>query len=124
MTQLIIGGVTLPQTSKDKYQCYPEPLTTQNDMISGRRVAEVRGNVQKIVYSYDYMGDAIMRPLLTVLRSGLAFTVQYLPDNSDELKTSLFLCESLTNPSYAYSRNGVPFWHNIVFTLREVRPHD
>ena len=70
------------------------------------------------------MGDAVMRPLLAVLRYGSAFAVQYLPDNSDELITSLFLCESLTNPSYAYSRNGVPFWHNIAFVLREVYPHD
>lgn len=31
MTQLIVGGVILPQTSNDKYQCYPEELATTVD---------------------------------------------------------------------------------------------
>ena len=124
MTQLIIAGITLPETSKGKYQCYPDTLSTQIDMISGRRVTEIRGHVQKITYSYDYFGDALMRQLLTVLRSGESFAVQYLPDDGDALVNSLFLCESLTNSTFAFSRNGVPYWHGIEFTLREVKPHD
>ena len=124
MTQLIINGIVLPKTSRDKYQCYPDTLSAQIDMISGRRVVEVRGHVQKISYKYDYFGDKLMRQVLAVLRSGSPFTVQYLPDSSDALVTSLFLCDSLTNPSFAFSRGGVPRWHNVGFTLREVYPHD
>ena len=81
MTQLIINGITLPETSGDKYQCYPAELGTQLDMISGRRVSEIRGNVQKIHYEYDYLGDAVWRPLAAALRSGAPMTVQYLPDD-------------------------------------------
>lgn len=125
MTQLIINNnIYLPETSHDKYQCYLNSLSTQLDMISGRRVLEQRGLVYMITYSYDYMGNDLMRQLFEVLRSGQAFPVAFLPDGSDELSTSLFFCDSITNPSFAFSRGGTPFWHNIGFTLREVTPHD
>ena len=124
MIQLIIGGVTLPETSNDKYSAYSREIGTQIDMISGRRVTESRGHVEIITYSYDYMGNDLMRQVLTVLRSGTAFTAQYLPDDSDKLKSSEFVVESMENPTFAFSRSGKPFWHNISFTLREVSPHD
>ena len=55
MTQLILAdNIYLPQTSHDKYKCYPAQLGEQVDMISGRRVLEVRGWVQMIEYEYDY----------------------------------------------------------------------
>ena len=51
MTQLILAdNIYLPQTSHDKYKCYPAQLGEQVDMISGRRVLEVRGWVQMIEY--------------------------------------------------------------------------
>lgn len=124
MIQLIIGGVTLPETSNDKYSAYPREIGTQIDMISGRRVTESRGHVEVITYSYDYMGNDLMRQVLAVLRSGSAFTAQYLPDDSDKLKSSEFVVETMENPTFAFSRSGKPFWHNISFTLREVSPHD
>lgn len=124
MTQLIIGGVTLPETSNDKYSAYPKEIGTQIDMISGRRVTESRGHVQMITYSYDYMGNDLMRQVLAVLRSGAAFTCLYLADDSDTMKMSDFVVESMENPTFAFSRSGKPFWHNISFTLREVSPHD
>ena len=77
-----------------------------------------------ITYSYDYMGNELMRQLFEVLRSGQSFPVSFLPDEDDELATSIFLCESMTNPTFAFSRGGKPYWHNIGFTLREVVPHD
>lgn len=124
MTQLIINGVTLPETSHDRYQCYPAELGTQLDMISGRRVSEIRGHVQKIRYAYDYLGDAVWRPLAAALRSGAPMTVQYLPDDGSALITGVFLREQMTEPSYAFARHGRACWHNIAFTLREVSPHD
>lgn len=48
----------------------------------------------------------------------------YLPDDSDTMATGTFLVESMTQPTYAFSRNGVGLWHNVGFTLREVTPHD
>ena len=125
MIQLILNGqVELPETSRDKYRCYPATLSQQVDMISGRRVLEERGHVQMIEYSYDYMGNALMRAVLGILRGGTSFPVAYLPDEGDELVTGMFLTESITQPTFAFSRSGVPYWHNFGFTLREVKPHD
>jgi len=124
MTQLIINGIVLPETSGGKYKCYEGTLSDQIEMISGRVVTEVRGHVQYIEYSYDYMGNELVRKLLLALRAGTALTVKYLPDSGDDMKTSTFVCEELTPPVFAFSRSGVPYWHDISFTLREVRPHD
>lgn len=124
MTQLILNNeIYLPQTSRDKYRCYPSDLKVQLDMISGRRVEELRGVVQVIEYEYDYMGDALMRRVLAVLRGGKSFPAAYLPDDGDAMVPGIFLTQSLTPPSFAFARGGVPYWHNLAFTLREVRPH-
>lgn len=123
MTQLIIAGLVLPQTSRDKYSSHEEDLVSQLEMISGRLTQELRGKVQVIEWSYDYLGDELCRPLLNILRSGGAFEVSYLPDNGSELVTSRFLKTSLTNPTFAFGRGGKAYWHNIAFTLREVSPH-
>lgn len=124
MTQLILNNtIYLPQTSRDKYKCYPAQLGTQVDMISGRRVLEVRGQVQIIEYAYDYMENDLMRQVSAVLRSGQSFLVSYLPDDSDTMTVSTFLTQAFPQPTFAFSRDGVPYWHNVSFTLREVKPH-
>jgi len=124
MTQLIINNtIYLPETSRGNYKCYPQLLTQQIEMISGRVVQEVRGTVQIIEYSYDYMGNDLMRQLNTVLRSGQSFPVAYLPDSGDSLVVSTFLTVDFPVPEYAFSRGGNPFWHNVAFQLREVSPH-
>lgn len=126
VNQLIIEGILLPYTRKDRYSCWEEPLTRQVDMISGRRAVEVIGTkfkVWKISWSYDYMGNDLLRQILAVLRSGKPFLVSALPDISDVMFTSTFLLESMTQPTYAFDRNGVGLWHNVSFALREERPH-
>lgn len=123
MTQLIIGGVALPQTSHDKYKAYEQPLTEQLTMCNGRMVEEVRGTVWIIEYSYDYMGNALMRSLLSVLRAGGAIQVSFLSDNSDALQSSKFLCTKLPEATFAFGRNNVPYWHDVAFELREADPH-
>lgn len=123
MTQLIVGGITLPETSGNKYKCAETVLSETLEMASGRIVQEQRGRAWEITYQYDYMGNDRMRQILTLLRSGTALTCQYLPDNSDTLETSVFLCTNLTPPTFAFSRSGVGLWHNLAFTLREVYPH-
>lgn len=121
--QLIINGIVLPYSSGGNYSAWEEPLSVQLDMISGRRVEEQRGLVWRVSYTYDYMGDMLMRQLLTVIRSGGVLDVQFLPDNGNELLTSTFLRETLTPPVFAFGRDGKAYWHNISFELREVSPH-
>ena len=69
MTQLSINGIDLPETKNGKYKCYEQELGENIRMISGRLVTEVRSSVRVIEYSYDYMGNDLMRRLLTALRS-------------------------------------------------------
>ena len=125
MNQLILNGsIVLPEVGRDRYKCYPADLSRQIEMISGRMVEEVRGQVQMIEYAYDYMGNDLMRRVLAVLRSRTSFPVAYLPDDGDSLVNGIFLCTSLTQPTMAFSIRDVPYWHNFAFTLREVKPHN
>ena len=124
MTQIILGSnLALPETSRGKYRCYPATLSQQVDMISGRRVLEVRGHVQMVEYAYDYMGNDLMRQVLSILRANATVQAACLPDDGDELVPSTFVVESMTQPVFAFDRYGVPFWHTFGFTLREVKPH-
>ena len=122
MTQITIAGNALPETSRDRYMCWNEPLSVQIDMISGRRVIEQRGNVYKVSYSFDYLGNALTQTLLGILRGNSSFSATIVTDEGNTV-TSTFLCESITNPTFAFSRDGVGLWHNLAFTLREVSPH-
>jgi hypothetical protein len=124
LTQIILNGTYLPQTSNDKYSSRPEQLGERIEMISGRMVTEIRGVVQVIHYSYDKMPDATYRALLTALRSQAAMTVTYLPDDSDTMATGKFICTEFPTPTFAFAKNGKAVWHNVAFTLREVKPHD
>lgn len=124
MIQLILNDVVLPETIKSKYRCYESELGVEVDMISGRRVREVRGNVQKIEWGYGYLELEFGAKVLEILRSNKPISVAYLPDTGTELQNGEFWVESLKAPQFAFSVDGVPYWHNLSFTLREVKPHD
>lgn len=124
MTQLIIDGLVLPETNHDNYSCYPALLSQEIEMISGRIVREVRGMVQMISYSYDFMGNDTLRALNRVIRSGKAFPVTYLPDDSDEMRSGVFITREQSNPTFFFAHGDQPYWRNVSFLLREVEPHD
>ena len=124
MTQLIVNGLVLPQTSNDKYSCWEEQLAVSVTMASGRQVTELRGKVYRIQWSYDYLGAILTNAILSALRSGQPLMVDFLPDNGTELLTSSFWVSEIQNPTFAFAHNGDPLWHNIGFSLREVNPHD
>ena len=124
--QLILDGILLPEASGDKFSCWEETLTRQVSMVTGRVVLESlepEPRIWRASYTFDYMGNEKLRQVLEVLRRGAPFPASVLPDNQDELVSSIFICESLTNPSYAFSANGVGLWHNLAFTIREEEPH-
>lgn len=123
-TQLILDGVALPYVSGDRYSAHPAALSRQVEMVSGRVVSEDRGQVWRITYSADYISDDIYRAALGVLRSGKPFQAVFLPDDADDKIPATVLVESLTQPTFAFTSHGVPRWHGLGFTLREVRPHD
>ncbi len=122
MTQINLNGLALPEVSKDRYSCWEEDLSVQVEMISGRVVIESRGKVWKASYQYDYMGNTLLRLLLAQLRTGAPVMATVLTD-SGETVTGRFVVESVTQPTFAFSRGGEGLWHNVGFTLREERPH-
>ena len=127
MTQIILNGILLPEVSNDRYSCWEEPLTRQVEMVTGRIVLEALEPASKIWrarYTFDYMGNATLRQVLSVLRSGAPFSASVLPDNSDQMVSGTFICDSITQPTYAFSIKGVGLWHNLAFTIREEEPHE
>jgi len=124
LIQLILNDIVLPETGKSKYRCYSSELGEEIDMISGRRVREIRGTVQRIEWSYGWLKLDFGSEVLKVLRSGKPINVSYLPDDSLELQTGEFWAESIDPPKFAFSVDGEPFWHDLGFKLREVKPHD
>lgn len=123
MIQLIIDEIAMPEVSKNRYRCAPQELSQSIEMISGRMVKEVRGYVQVIQAQYSYIDKTTWERLAPVLRSKKSFTVAYLPDDGTELVTGTFLVSSITDPTFSFSANGVPYWTGLGFTLREVKPH-
>ena len=126
MNQLILNSILLPQATGDKFACWEETLTRQVTMVTGRVVMEALEPAAKIwraSFTFDYMGNDKLRQVLSVLRSGAPFPAAVLPDNSDEMVSSMFICDSITNPTYAFTSGGVGIWHNLAFTIREEEPH-
>lgn len=123
--QLIINGVRCPTTTRDRYRSYEVEAKEVLQMADYSVTEEVVGLIQKIEYSYDKMSDELWQLLRAELYRRGPKTVSYLPDDGTvELVTSSFIVESITPPSLNFYMNGVPKWHNLAFTLREVAPHD
>ena len=120
---LIISGIYCPEPDFDGYRAYEDTLREQIPMISGRIVEEVRGKVWRVEYTSGRMSDALTRQLLAALRSKGSKPVTFLPDDSDDMKASTFLVESLTPPTLAFFDGTEPVWTGLAFTLREVKPH-
>lgn len=123
MTQLVLESKPLPEVWNDRYACWEETLSVQVDMISGRRVVEERGMVWKVKWSYDYLDNDTTQALLAILRSRKPILAAALPDNGTEMISSMFVVESLTNPTFLFDDNGTPCWGGLGFVLREEEPH-
>ena len=72
--QLILDGVYLPESKYDKFSCWEEPLVVTVDMISGRRVQEIRGGkVWKATYAFDSMGTDKLRAVIDIISPDIVF---------------------------------------------------
>lgn len=124
--QLIIEGTQYPEAvgNEGSYRCYEDDLSINLRMAEGNIVQEERGRVTVIEYSYPYFEDSLLKKCLSDLRVKKFVTCLYRDMDNHELKQSEFLCTALSTPSYLMTVNGVTYWTNISFTLREVDPHD
>jgi len=124
LVQLILNGLEFPETSGDKYKCYPKDIGVTLTMASGRLVFEKRAEKTIVEYAYDFpdgIEDGLMRRMLEILRSREPIDGTVLED-CGEVRTEMFLCTKLTPPSYAFSIDGIPYWHGISFSLEGVNP--
>lgn len=122
--QLIINGVRCPTTTRDRYAATPVDYKELMQMADKSWAEEVVGTGTRIVYSYDKMDDGTYQDLLKALRGGGVKNVSYLPDDgTTELVPSQFLVETLPNPTLQFYLNQTPRWHNVAFSLIEVKPH-
>lgn len=131
MTQLILDttgyNVQLPESQKGGYTADEQPLSRSIEMISGRTVKEVRGNVWVISYQFGYFDDELKNNVLSALKKGEKepITCGFLPqESSEELSYSEFFVTSYTRPKFMWSNNGKPLWGDYRIELREVKPHD
>lgn len=113
-----ITTITMPRTKK--ITVGGKIASSETEMASGKRVAEVIGCRIIINADWDYVPAATMAALTTMLRKGLFFTVGY-PDPDGTDKSGAF---SITIPSSGIFKfvSGVPMWHGVslVMTSQEV----
>ena len=131
MTQLILDtteyNVTLPESRKGGYTIETQPLSVDVEMVSGRMIRELRGNVWVIKYQYGYFDNEMKNKVLSACEKGKRTAIHcgFLPQESEqELTYSDFLVTSFTRPKFMWSRSGNPLWADFQVELREVRPHD
>lgn len=139
MTQLILDtegyNISLPESQRGGYTVELRPLSVDVEMVTGRMVRELRGNIWYIAYQYGFFTDAEKNKLISTCRKGQRQSVRcgFLPPDSVEaLAYSDFLVTSFTYPKFMWSRmagsggntSPVPVWGDFALELREVRPSD
>lgn len=148
MIQLILDttgyNISLPESQKGGYNADLQPYSVDVEMITGRMVRELRGNVWVISYQYGYFDDKTKNNVLEAVKKGRNTPIKcgFLPpDSTKELKYSDFFVTSFTYPKFMWSRKvpgkftdnegqeisgnvPVPMWADFSLTLREVKPSD
>lgn len=135
MDQLILdttgGAVILPESRKGGYTAQFAPLHEDVEMISGRLVRELRGNVWKLGYQYGYFTTEMKNRVIAACEKGKRepITCAFLtPDSEGELSFSRFWVMEFNYPKFFWSRDDkgtpVPLWGDFSLSLREVKPGD
>lgn len=135
MTQLILdadgAAVVLPESRKGGYTAELTPLSEDVEMITGRLVRELRGNVWVLAYQYGYFKPEMKKRVISACEKGRRQPIlcSFLtPESGGELMDSRFFVTEFTYPKFYWSKNAygtrVPLWGDFSLTLREVRPGD
>ena len=127
MTQLILDGITMPESIKGGYAVDRQPLSVDVEMVTGRIVRELRGSVWVITYQYGYFDDAMKNAVLSAVEKGRRQPIRcgFLPpDSAGALTYSDFLVTEFSYPTFMWSASGKPFWADFSVELREVKPSD
>lgn len=133
MTQLIIDGVVLPESRNGGYTVEKVPLFVDVEMITGRTVRELRGDVWTISYQYGYFDDEMKNKVIAACEKGrinpitCGFLIQ---ESKGPLTYSEFFVTFFQRPKFMWSRRKtldgvpIPMWGDFAIELREVEPSD
>lgn len=134
MTQLILDtegyNIQLPESRNDGYHAERYPLYVDVEMVTGRLVREMRGNVWIVRYQYGYFSDTEKNNLIAAVEKGKrqAITCGFLPpESTGALTYSQFLVTDFQYPKFMWSTAGQsprPLWGDFSIELREVTPSD
>lgn len=132
MTQLILNDIVLPESVKGGYKVELIPLSVDVEMVTGRLIRELRGNVWQISYQYGYFDDETKNKVIEACELGRSVPIScgfLTQESANELKYSNFFVTSFTRPKFMWSRNkpevgAVPLWGDFRIELREVSPSD
>lgn len=118
MTEITINNgvttVTMPRTRQ--VQEAGELVYREKQMASGKLVRDVKGFRAGYTYTWDYVPAATITALVTMLRAGGYFTVNYFDvDGTD--KTGLFAVDYPTFELFTF-RGGASMWHNCTLTIK------
>jgi len=118
MTQITITSgptvIVMPRTKKVSEA--GETVFTESTMASGLRVRDIKGFRPGFKYEWDYVPATTITALVTLLRTGGFFTVNYFDvDGTD--KQGVF---SIDYPSFGVFtfRNGVAMWHGCSLSIK------
>ena len=77
---------------------------------------DVKGFRAGYKYTWDYVPAATIVSLVTMLRAGGFFTVEYFDVDGVD-KTGIFSVDYPTLEVFTY-KNGVAVWHNCTLTIK------
>lgn len=139
MTQLILdtngSPVTLPESQKGGYTAELQPLSVDVEMVTGRMVRELRGNIWVVTYQYGYFPDEEKNKVIAACQKGQAQSLRCAflkPTSSGPLSYSNFLITAFTYPKFMWGRQisaegeyeVIPMWGDFSLEMREVQPSD
>ena len=133
LTQLILDvdgdNLILPESSKGGYSAQLTPLSEDVEMVTGRLVRELRGNVWVLGYEYGYFKTEMKNRVIAACEKGkrTPITCAFLtPDSDGALSRSRFWVTKFNYPKFAWGKGNppVPLWGEFSLTLREVEPSD
>lgn len=137
MTTLILDtdglDIQLPESRKGGYTAVLAPLSVDVEMITGRLVRELRGNVWEINYQYGYFDEEMKTLVIAACEKGRRepITCGFLPPKSNDFLYSRFWVMDLQYPKFMWSTHLLgdgelprPLWGDFAVSLREVRPSD
>lgn len=131
MIQLILDSsgynIELPESIKGGYKAEKRPLSVDVDMVTGRMVRELRGNVWILSYQYGYFDPQTKNAVIAACEKGRGTPINcgFLPPDSEGvLAYSNFFVTGFTYPKFMWGSAGKPLWADFSVELREVKPSD